>query len=748
MTALAEKESSPRRAERGVGDGRRVSRAFALVAVLAAVVISVGSFLILTGQTAIQPTPLVVRTAGIVNGLIVALLIGLVAYEAAGLVIARRRGRAAARLHVRIVLLFAVIAALPAILMMVIASITLNKGLDRWFAGRTAAIIDTSRAVAQAYVQEHSRMLALDLIAIAGEFNRVTPDIEANKTAIASYLANQSRLRGLSTIQLIRRDRSVILEGETPSSVEAPPAPEEIFAEVESGKPALIAPGTTNLVGGVIRLTGFDDVYLYLARPLDPRVTRNLRLTEENAAEYQQLQASRFGVQVAFGIVFAGVALVVLLAAIWIGLGFASSLVAPIRRLIGAAQEISAGNLDVRVPARGSMGDISLLADSFNTMASQVKSQRDELLSANEKMDQRRRFTEAVLSGVSAGVIGLDGNGIVTLVNRSALEALGEREEDLVGRRLGEEIPALSSVLLEARQRFRSPSHSQIQINRGGEQRTLNVQVTQERAEGRIEGLVVTLDDITDLMAAERRSAWADVARRIAHEIKNPLTPIQLSAERLKRRFGQRVGAEDRSVFDQCTETIVRQVDDIRRMVDEFSGFARMPKPVMEDRDLNAVVREAVFLQEVAQPDIRFALNLPDEPVLARVDHRLVTQAVTNIVKNATESIAAAERLDGEMGEITVAVRREASAALVEVEDNGKGLPKEDRERLLEPYMTTREKGTGLGLAIVRKIMEEHGGSIALLDARAVARGGRGALVRLSFPLESEVAQPVAAAAT
>ncbi len=498
----------------------------------------------------------------------------------------------------------------------------------------------------------------------------------------------------------------------------------------------------------MIKLTGFDDVYLYLARPIDPRVTKNLRLTEENAAEYQQLQANRFGVQVAFGILFAGVALVVLLSAIWIGLGFARSLVSPIRRLIGAVQEISAGNLEVHVPTRGSMGDISLLADTFNTMASQVKSQRDELLAANEKMDQRRRFTEAVLSGVSAGVIGLDGNGVVTLVNRSALHALGEKEEDLVGRPLGEAIPVLSPVIVEAQQRFRGPSHAQIQISRGGDQRTLNVQVTQERSNGRIEGLVVTLDDITDLMAAERRSAWADVARRIAHEIKNPLTPIQLSAERLKRRFGQRVDPEDRGVFDQCTETIVRQVDDIRRMVDEFSGFARMPKPVMEDRDLKAVVREAVFLQEVAQPNIRFALNLPEEPVQARIDHRLVTQALTNIVKNATESIEAAGRIDGKQGAITVTVRHEPGAALVEVEDNGKGLPKEDRERLLEPYMTTREKGTGLGLAIVRKIMEEHGGSIALLDAHSVAQGGKGALVRLTFPLESEAAQPVAATAT
>jgi two-component system nitrogen regulation sensor histidine kinase NtrY len=339
-----------------------------------------------------------------------------------------------------------------------------------------------------------------------------------------------------------------------------------------------------------------------------------------------------------------------------------------------------------------------------------------------------------VLSGVSAGVVGLDHKGVVTLANRSALAALGLQDSELVGRPLVDVLPELAAVVEEARQRSRGPAHAQVQLVRDGDPRTFNVQVTQDRSGGKIEGLVVTLDDITDLMAAQRRSAWADVARRIAHEIKNPLTPIQLSAERLKRRFAGRVDAEDRKVFDQCTETIVRQVGDIRRMVDEFSGYARMPKPVMEARDLKEVVREAVFLQEVGNPNIRFQLDLPEWPVIALVDHRLVTQALTNIVKNATEAIEGAERLDGEGGLITVAVREQAGDAIIDVEDNGKGLPAEDRERLLEPYITTREKGTGLGLAIVRKIMEEHGGSIALLDASARSAGRRGALVRLTFP--------------
>jgi two-component system, NtrC family, nitrogen regulation sensor histidine kinase NtrY len=742
MSIVAASGSKPEAVDNPVAERTRRGRWIGPLIVVFAIVTSLLSFLVLTGQTDIEPTPLVVRSATFINLAVVLTLIGLITYEAAGLWIARRRGRAAARLHVRIVLLFTFIAALPAVLMAIVASITLNEGLDRWFAERTKAIIDTSRSVAQAYVQEHSRVLALDLLAIAGEFNRVTPNLTENAGPIAAYLGNQAQMRGLSAIELIRGDRSTIVAGETTTNLEVPPPPVEIFAEAETGQPALIAPGTTNLVGGVIKLTGFDDVYLYLARPIDPRVSRYVRLTEENAAEYERLQENRFGVQIVFAILFVGMALVMVLSAIWIGLGFARGLVSPIRRLIGATQQISAGNLDVHVPTRGSQGDLSALASTFNTMTSQLKSQRNELLAAHDKIDERRRFTEAVLSGVSAGVIGLDASGRVTLVNRSALAALDFVADDLVGRPVTDAIPALSPLLDEARQKSRGQARAQIQLARGGEQRTFNVQVTQEHSDGRIEGLVVTLDDITDLMAAQRRSAWADVARRIAHEIKNPLTPIQLSAERLKRRFGGRVEADDRKVFDQCTETIVRQVGDIRRMVDEFSGFARMPKPIMEDRDLNEVVREAVFLQEVAKPNIRFKLELPDEPVLARVDHRLVTQALTNIVKNATEAIEAAGRLDSEGGLIVVRVGEGQGGAVIDVEDNGKGLPAEDREKLLEPYMTTREKGTGLGLAIVRKIMEEHSGSVALLDSRAGI--GKGALVRLSFPraLTAERAAP------
>ena len=718
----------------------RIIRMAGLLLVLVALGTATYSFFVLTGQTRIDPSPEVVRTAWIVNGIVVFCLALVIGYEIFRLIEARRHRRAAARLHVRIVALFAVIAALPAILTAAVASITLDKGLDRWFSQRTVAIVETSRSVAQAYVDEHSRIIALDLVALAGEFNRVTPDIERNRQAIAAFLTNQGNLRGLTAISLIRRDRTPIVSGDITTNLAIPPPPNDIFDGLEDGQPALIAPGATNLVGGVIKLTSFQDVFLYLVRPIDPQVTRYVRLTDENADEYRQLEENRFGVQVAFAILFVGMALVVLLSAIWIGLGFADRLVEPVRQLISAAAEISAGNLDIRVPARRSTGDIALLAETFNTMSAQLKSQRDDLLSANDELTERRRFIEAMLSGVSAGVIGLDSDNRITLANRSAAEALNLGDADIVGRPIREVLPEATELIASAAQGWRSESRGQIRIVRDGDQRTLNIQITRESGVGGTDGLVVTLDDITDLVSAQRRSAWADVARRIAHEIKNPLTPIQLSAERLRRRYTPKIADEDRAVFDQCTDTIVRQVGDIRRMVDEFSSFARMPKPVMEERNLVDVVKEAVFLQEVGNPEISFALDLPEEPAQAPVDHRLVTQAMTNIVKNATEAIEAVPVAERASGEILVRVRDSAEAVIVDVEDNGKGLPGQDRESLLEPYMTTREKGTGLGLAIVRKIMEEHAGSIALLDRQAAPGEAqpRGACVRLVFPKEPD----------
>jgi two-component system nitrogen regulation sensor histidine kinase NtrY len=434
------------------------------------------------------------------------------------------------------------------------------------------------------------------------------------------------------------------------------------------------------------------------------------------------------------------------LAAVWFGLNFSNRLVAPIRRLIHATDQVATGNFYVQVPVRRQEGDLAHLGETFNKMTSELRRQHDGLTAASDLIDRRRRFMEAVLSGVSAAVIGIDAHGLITIANPSAEALLDAKRQDLLGQPIVSVLPEIAQLIDEARAGRLRLTQQQIPISRSGRERTLNIRVTSEQARGEDKGFIVTLDDITDLVTAQRTSAWADVARRIAHEIKNPLTPIQLSAERIRRKYGK-VITTDREVFDQCTNTIVRQVDDIKRMVDEFSSFARMPKPAIGAEDIVDTVRQIVFMMRIANPEIEIIDDVPDRPVEAHFDRRLLSQAVTNIVKNATEAIAAVPETERGRAEIRVSVAAEGDDVVVDVSDTGKGFPAEGRQRLLEPYMTTREGGTGLGLAIVGKILEDHGGKIELLDNPA----GRGGLVRMRFSrlgrpaLDGSVPMPVEA---
>ncbi|MEA2872032.1 MAG: two-component system, NtrC family, nitrogen regulation sensor histidine kinase NtrY, partial [Hyphomicrobiales bacterium] len=536
---------------------------------------------------------------------------------------------------------------------------------------------------------------------------------------------------------IVHNDLTVIEKAEIEGVGDiAPPPASGALSAVGETDPQVAMFLESKTVAAVIKLRGYDDTYLYVARPLDPRVIEQFQATQESVAEFANLEQRRVGVQVAFALMYTVIALIVLLSAVWIGLNFANRLVAPIRRLIGAANLVSTGNLYVQVPVRRGEGDLSQLGETFNKMTQDLRTQRDDLMRARDVIDRRRRFTEAVLAGASAGVIGVDSEGRISILNRSAEKLIGQQEADAVGRDLVAVMPELAPLFTEARSGMHRLVQGQITISRDMRERNLSVRVTTEQSADEDHGYVVTLDDITDLVAAQRTSAWADIARRIAHEIKNPLTPIQLSAERLKRKYSK-VITEDKAVFEQCTDTIVRQVDDIKRMVDEFSRFARMPKPVMTAEDVADTARQVVFLQRVGSPDIDIEIETEQEHMPAKFDRRLISQGLTNIVKNATEAIAAVPPEQLGRGRIHVSVRREGGDIVIDVIDNGTGLPKENRNRLLEPYVTTREKGTGLGLAIVGRILEEHNGQMELSDAPDVASGGRGAWVRLRFAAES-----------
>jgi two-component system nitrogen regulation sensor histidine kinase NtrY len=727
-----------------------LARALGLSAVAIALLSALVTFVVLAGLTPIAPTHEVVVTLLLVNAVTVVLLILFIAREVWGVWQARLRGRAAARLHVRIVALFSVIAALPAILVAVVASVTLDRGLDRLFSRQTHSLIENSLMVADAYVREHVQFVRADSIAIAIELARAKPLFEQSRDQFHQFVAVQASIRGLPAVLVLDKGLNVIDQADAAvNQTFVKPSP-EVLAGVNDTEPQVAMFLEANYVAAIIKLRGYADTYLYIARLLDPRVLAQLRATQAGVAQYADLEARRIGIQIAFGLMYTVIALIVLLSAVWIGLNFANYLVAPIRRLIGAAQIVATGNLYVQVPTHRSEGDLGQLGQTFNKMTQELRTQRDDIVRARDLIDSRRRFTEAVLAGASAGVIGVDAESCISILNRSAERLIGRSDAEALGKPLLEIVPELADLFAAARSGLQRLVQGQVTINRNGRERNLSVRVTSEQSGSAERGYVVTLDDITDLVTAQRTSAWADVARRIAHEIKNPLTPIQLSAERLRRKYASMI-KDDGGVFQQCTDTIVRQVDDIKRMVDEFSRFARMPKPVMAQEDVADAVRQVVFLQRVGNPDIDIDVEIAEDPMAARFDRRLISQALTNIIKNAAEAINAVPPSELGRGRIRVWAGREGGDVVIDVIDNGIGLPKENRRRLLEPYVTTREKGTGLGLAIVGRILEDHGGRIELGDAADKIPGQRGAWMRLRFAAESapsSEAQPAAQAAT
>lgn len=700
-----------------------------LVAVAIALLAAVVTFAVFQDLSPIPVTEAGIRYLLYFNAFTVLALLFIIGRDVWQVVQARRRGRAGSRLHVEIVRWFSIIAAVPAILVAVVASSTLDGVLDRFFNQRNRAIIENSSILANFYFSEQAEKLAVDVKALDFDLAWLKPYFERDRALFANELRGRAGQRKLTSITLLDANRNVIETVNLSSTQFRLPGQINLAEVSETEQTAWLAP---DHVGAVVKLRLYDDTYLMITRLLDPLVASHLNEAKIALAAYEALQAGRLNMQVLFASMYAVIALAVLLSAVWLGFNFANRLVAPIRRLISAANLVSTGNLQVQVPVGKREGDIGQLGRTFNKMTQDLRTQHDDLVRARDLIDSRRLFTEAVLSGASAGVIGVDADGRVSILNRSAEKLIGHTENDALGRSVLELAPELAPLVGSASVGAQRLTQGQISITRAGRERTVSVRVTTEQSPDPTHGYVITLDDITELVAAQRTSAWADIARRIAHEIKNPLTPIQLSAERLRRKYGS-VITEDKTVFEQCTSTIVRQVDDIRRMVDEFSRFARMPKPVIAPEDVADTVRQVVFLMRVGNADIDFDVDIAEDPMPSGFDRRLISQGLTNIIKNATEAIAAVPPTELGRGRIRVEVRRTGPTITIDVVDNGIGLPRENRNRLLEPYVTTREKGTGLGLAIVGKILEEHGGSIELRDAAEREPNARGTWVRLTF---------------
>ncbi|CAO4143873.1 Adaptive-response sensory-kinase SasA [Methylorubrum aminovorans] len=707
--------------------------------VLTALISASVTFLILAGIIQITRTP----TSGVVllsvNAVLVLALVVVIVWEARVFLHARRTHASVARLHTRIVGLFSLIAILPTILLAIVASVTIDVGLSLGFTDRVRDVVLKSVQVADAYQENHCQSLAREIRIFADDLTRARPNFDVNREWFENFMTTRAQALGLPIVKIMRGPNEVVARANIDVLKQTRLPSAAAFEDAaKSSDPICLLPNEGRVFAALMRMPAYDNAVLLVQREVSQLAIDFPGVARAAAAEYLTFDELRRYVQIAFASVFILIALITLLSAVWFGLNFANRFVAPIRRLINAADEVAAGNFYARVPARKSDGDLAHLGESFNTMTQELRRQHDGLRAANDLIDRRRRFTEAVLSGVSPGVLGVDADGVITIANPGAERTLGLTAKELVGQPLTSVVPEIAALFPEAEGRQRA-LQQQIQLVRGGRERTIAVRVTSEQAQGEARGYVVTLDDITDLVTAQRTSAWADVARRIAHEIKNPLTPIQLSAERIRRKYGKVITA-DKEVFEQCTATIVRQVDEIKRMVDEFSSFARMPKPAITQQDLAEIARQNLFMLRMAHPDLDFPFDTvgADERgrVVAAFDVRLFSQALTNILKNAVEAVQAVPEdvltAEGGKGRVALKLVVEDAFVMIEVTDNGKGFPAEGRQRLLEPYMTTREGGTGLGLAIVSKVLEEHGGGIELNDNPE----GRGGQVRMRLPRE------------
>jgi two-component system nitrogen regulation sensor histidine kinase NtrY len=708
-----------------IGLGRKLAIALAIPALAS----GIATYLALTGAPPFGPHP----------GAVLALLnLDLILLLALGAVIAkrlievwaeRRRGLAGSRLQIRLVVLFSLIAVMPTIIVAGFSYLFFSFGVESWFSDRVRTAITESLAVAEAYLHEHQQAIRADVLAMANDLNRDSVQLALNPQHLQQVVSAQAALRGLTEAMVFDRAGHMLARSSLSFTLGFEPVPDDAIHLADTGDVAIMTNDSDDRVRALVRLNQFGDVYLYVGRFIEPRVLNHMEETQRAAALYEQMEGQRSGFQITFALIFMIVATLFLVAAVAIGVHFAAQFAGPISRLITAAEQVRGGDLAARVPEGEKDDELASLSRAFNRMTYQIESQQRELREANRQLDERRRFTETVLTGVSAGVIGLDSLGRVNLPNRSASALLGADLEQAIGQDLAEVAPEMASLLDEAERRPDRLAQSQVELVRGNSTRTLLVRIAAEHNGRVMSGFVVTFDDITELLSAQRKAAWADIARRIAHEIKNPLTPIQLAAERLRRRYLKEIKG-DVETFTICTDTIIRHVGDIGRMIDEFSSFARMPTPVLKPENLVEIVHRAVFLQRTAHPEIVFEPVFPASPIAVNCDARLVGQALINIVKNAIESIETrrAEHSASPAGCIRVSVAEEDGQAAVIIEDNGKGLPRHGREQLTEPYVTTRTKGTGLGLAIVKKIMEDHHGELVLEDGET-----EGARVSLHF---------------
>ena len=716
---------------KGVLSNSSLQRRLAFMLAALAVASGVATVALMTDTTLVRERIDVLRWLLTLDGVLLLALSIVVTRRVIRLWQARRRGRAGAGLQGRLVMLFAMIAVTPAVLVAAFSYLSLNFGLEAWFNDRVSGALRESVGVTEAYVKEHRENIANQAYSVAFLLNQNAPLLTENPWQFNRILSSSASLRGLPEALVIDSLGNIIARSDFALSTTIEEIPPDAIAKASNGEVTLLNSETTDKVRALVRLNRFVDAYLLVERFVDPRVLQHISAIRQAFDEYKALEATRSGVQISFVLIYLVAVLILLMAAVWIGMTVSAQLAEPITDLIDAADDVSKGDLTARVDTASARDEIGVLGRAFNNMTQRIASQQQGLLEVNKELDERRRFTETVLAGVSAGVIGLDAKGRINLPNRRATELLDMDLLEHIGAPLAETVPELADLLRQATSRPDRMQQAEISFSRDGDAKTLLVRIAAEYLDDDVIGYVATFHDVTELLSAQRKAAWADVARRIAHEIKNPLTPIQLSAERLNRKYLRQI-KDDPETFKKCTDTIIRQVGDIGRMVDEFSSFARMPQPDFKRENVSELCRQAMFLEQNRDADVTFTSELPADDVYIQCDARQISRVLTNVLKNAAESIEGAREEGGNdiKGEVQLHMAQADGEVIITIDDDGRGLPEDGRDRLTEPYVTTRDKGTGLGLAIVKKIIEEHDGLLELSD-----REPRGARVKMSLPL-------------
>lgn len=641
------------------------------------------------------------------------LLVGLIARRFAKLLSGRKRGLPGSKLHIRLVVIFSIMAAAPAIIMAIFSTFFFHFGVQAWFSDRVRTAVDSAQIVAEAYLGEHQQAIRADVLAMANDLDRQSALYYEDKEKFEGYLETQSFMRNLSEVMLFDSAGKIMARTALTFTLTFEDLPLGMLDQARDGEVVLMTGKYEDRVRALVKLNNFADSFLFVGRMVDPAVISQIDKTRDAASAYSTLAQKNSSLMVTITLIFIVVAMMFLLAATWFGIILARQLVTPIGSLIAASDRVRAGDMSARVLETGQIDEFDYLAKSFNRMTMQIEEQRDEVMNANRQLDERRRFTEAILAGATAGIVGVDEKGIIALANSSVSDMFGIAEEKFAGTHISKLMPEVAVLLEQAKAKPSKITQSEItHLSRDMTRRTLLVRIAIEHTGEESQGAVLTFDDITDLQSAQRVSAWADVARRIAHEIKNPLTPIQLSAERLKRKYLKEI-TSDPETFAECTDTIINHVGDIGRMVSEFSNFARMPEPKMEEENLTAHIRQTLALQKEAHGDIAFRVIDKCGDVNVMCDAQQIRQAFVNLIQNAVDSIH--ERGEAAKLDVLITLDKDKENCVVCITDSGLGLPKgEAVARLAEPYVTHKTRGTGLGLAIVKKIMEDHGGRLVM----------------------------------